>query len=404
MPLFSQPLCSAMDINSGHDTDISMALPSPPRPNPVLLSIQQLSNATVNNSVPTNAIMSKFVGLGVLIGTKYLKLGIDFAEEANDDLEGEQEALPALSSTVDAESDEEEDRGELQTSLNSAATTPATNDVEVGTGKGESSKYKDVVKEYSKGVTPGTVHELMKQLTAFLVKHEFIKPSEEFFGSTPHEDLAYMIVAWIVNSCNAINLDGTVKPNAEYRQTFNHAQRMCAAATFGKMVGNPSVLQQVSLYMVSLCQCKIHAGENDATSARAISHQTLHELYNYNTHPDRWTVKPLEQAPGKAEAELAECNARGILDCVLSNNIDTLIFGAQHVACLTKPDTHKDDIIIYLAVAIENNDRLGLNHKGLILIASVSGRDYHKGIEHAGIQTGIALACAGYGSSLAAIY
>ncbi|ESK85437.1 flap structure-specific endonuclease [Moniliophthora roreri MCA 2997] len=109
-------------------------------------------------------------------------------------------------------------------------------------------------------------------------------------------------------------------------------------------------------------------------------------------------------APGEAEAELAECNARGILDCVLSNNVDTLIFGAQHVACLTKPDSHKDDIIIYLAVAIENNNRLGLNHEGLILIASVSGRDYHKGIEHAGIQTGIALACAGYGSSLAAIY
>ncbi|ESK85438.1 hypothetical protein Moror_5877 [Moniliophthora roreri MCA 2997] len=235
MPLFSQPLCSAMDIDSGHDTDISMALPSPPWPNPVLLSIQQPSNATVNNSVPTNAVMSKFVGLGVLIGTAYLKLGIDFAEEANDDLEGEQEALPALSSTVDAESDEEEDRSELQTSLNSAATTPATNDVEVGTGKEESSKYKDVVKEYSKGVTPGTVHKyevLMKQLTAFLVKHEFIKPSEEFFSSTPYEDSAYMIVAWIVNSCNAINLDGTVKPNAEYRQTFNHAQRMCAAATF----------------------------------------------------------------------------------------------------------------------------------------------------------------------------
>ncbi|ESK81487.1 hypothetical protein Moror_2197 [Moniliophthora roreri MCA 2997] len=202
MPLFSQPLRSAMDVDSGHDTDISMALPSPSWPNPILLSIQQPSNATVNNSVPTNAVTSKFVGLGVLIGTEYSKLGIDFAEEANDNLEGKQETLPALSSTVDAESDEEEDRGELQTSLNSTATTPATNDVEVGTGKGESSKYKDVVKEYSKGVTPGMVHEyevLMKQLAAFLIKHEFIKPSEEFFSSTPYEDLAYMIIAWIMD-------------------------------------------------------------------------------------------------------------------------------------------------------------------------------------------------------------
>uniref|UniRef100_A0A0W0FKW7 Putative PIN domain-like protein n=1 Tax=Moniliophthora roreri TaxID=221103 RepID=A0A0W0FKW7_MONRR len=112
----------------------------------------------------------------------------------------------------------------------------------------------------------------------------------------------------------------------------------------------------------------------------------------------------IHTAPGEAEAELAECNARGILDCVLSNDVDTLIFGAQHVACLTKPDPHKDDIVIYSAVAIENDDRLGLNCEGLILIALVSGGDYHKGIECAGIQTGIALARAGYGSSLAAIY
>uniref|UniRef100_A0A0W0FBU5 Uncharacterized protein n=1 Tax=Moniliophthora roreri TaxID=221103 RepID=A0A0W0FBU5_MONRR len=63
-------------------------------------------------------------------------------------------------------------------------------------------KYKDVVKEYSKGVTPGTVCEyevLMKQLVTFLVQHEFIKPDEDFFSSTPHEDAAYIIVTWIMN-------------------------------------------------------------------------------------------------------------------------------------------------------------------------------------------------------------
>ncbi|ESK84766.1 hypothetical protein Moror_566, partial [Moniliophthora roreri MCA 2997] len=158
--------------------------------------------------------------------------------EANDNLEGEQETIPVLPSMANADSDEEEDGGEPQMKSNTSAEALTNNNtnitstsaagaaqVRIAGGKVKTKtpavigKYKDVVKEYSEGVTPGTVCEyevLMKQLVTFLVQHEFIKPDEDFFSSTPHEDAAYIIVTWIMNSCNAINLDGTIRPDAEY--------------------------------------------------------------------------------------------------------------------------------------------------------------------------------------------
>lgn len=69
--------------------------------------------------------------------------------------------------------------------------------------------------------------------------------------------------------------DGTEKDPSEARSGYTHAQKMHAAATFGfgcklgkgqtpwgvnttgEMVGNPSVLEMVSCYMVSLWQCKV---------------------------------------------------------------------------------------------------------------------------------------------------
>jgi Holliday junction resolvase YEN1 len=37
------------------------------------------------------------------------------------------------------------------------------------------------------------------------------------------------------------------------------------------------------------------------------------------------------QAPGEAEAELAQLNAAGIIDAVLTDDSDALLFGATHV-------------------------------------------------------------------------
>jgi hypothetical protein len=74
-----------------------------------------------------------------------------------------------------------------------------------------------------------------------------------------------------------MKLDGTAKDPSEVRNGYNHAQKMRAAATFGfgrtlgkgqtpwgvsatgEMVGNPSVSEMVSCYMVSLRQRKVSA-------------------------------------------------------------------------------------------------------------------------------------------------
>jgi hypothetical protein len=75
-----------------------------------------------------------------------------------------------------------------------------------------------------------------------------------------------------------MKLDGTEKDPDEVRNGYNHAQKMRAAATFGfgrilgkgrtpwtvskitgEMVGNPSVSEMVSCYMVSLRRCKVSA-------------------------------------------------------------------------------------------------------------------------------------------------
>jgi hypothetical protein len=93
----------------------------------------------------------------------------------------------------------------------------------------------------------------------------------------------------ILNSCDEIGLDGTKKPSGTVRMSYAHAQKMRAAMTYafgrlhhlgtlpwhksettGQMVGNPSVSDTVSSYMVSLRQRKVHAGETP-TSARAIT-------------------------------------------------------------------------------------------------------------------------------------
>ncbi|KAJ4472416.1 hypothetical protein C8R41DRAFT_776313, partial [Lentinula lateritia] len=92
-----------------------------------------------------------------------------------------------------------------------------------------------------------------------------------------------------VNSCDEINLDGSEKDKSKERSTFTYAQKMRAAATFGfgrihglgmlawhrseytgKMLGNPSVSETLTSYMLSLRRRKTLIGET-TTSARAVT-------------------------------------------------------------------------------------------------------------------------------------
>ncbi|KAJ3861115.1 DNA breaking-rejoining enzyme [Lentinula novae-zelandiae] len=101
--------------------------------------------------------------------------------------------------------------------------------------------------------------------------------------------------------CDLIKLDGT--PVLEERSTYTHAQKMRAAATFGfgkihglgmqawhqseisgKMLGNPSVSETVSTYMLSLRRRKTQKGDTPI-SARAVSSDLLEDLYHFNSQP-----------------------------------------------------------------------------------------------------------------------
>ena len=74
-----------------------------------------------------------------------------------------------------------------------------------------------------------------------------------------------------MDRCDEIGLDGVRKPSSMIRMSYSHAQKMRAAMTYafgcicglgtlpwhksevtGQMVGNPSVSDTVSSYMVSL--------------------------------------------------------------------------------------------------------------------------------------------------------
>ncbi|KAG0706372.1 hypothetical protein DFH29DRAFT_980433 [Suillus ampliporus] len=93
--------------------------------------------------------------------------------------------------------------------------------------------------------------------------------------------MPWLIVAWIMNMCDSINLDGIPKPSHVERGTYGHAQKMWVSMTYafgrlnglgnltwheldiegGLMVGNPSISIEVSSYMCSLHRHKVQVGK-----------------------------------------------------------------------------------------------------------------------------------------------
>lgn len=93
-------------------------------------------------------------------------------------------------------------------------------------------------------------------------------------------------------------------------------------------------------------------------------------------------------APGEAEAELAFLNRIGVIDAVLSDDVDCFIFGAPTVirnlsstlsAKAKKGSQTKEDgqhVNVYRLEDIKNHSDVGLSQGGLILIALLRGGDY----------------------------
>ncbi|KAJ7772444.1 PIN domain-like protein, partial [Mycena metata] len=100
-------------------------------------------------------------------------------------------------------------------------------------------------------------------------------------------------------------------------------------------------------------------------------------------------------APGEAEAELAQLNQNGEIDAIIT---DTFVFGAQ---CVIRTPSVEDDSEFYTADALQGT--LALDQNGLVLCALLLGGDYDLGVKGAGPTVARALAAEGYGGELAGI-
>ena len=114
---------------------------------------------------------------------------------------------------------------------------------------------------------------------------------------------------------------------------------------------------------------------------------------------------PYHTAPGEAEAECALLQKEGIVDAVLSEDVDTMMFGCTvHLRNWSsenvrgnKTPTH---VNVYRAEATKHG-KSGLDSNGMILIALMSGGDYiPAGIPGCGIKTAGEAAKAGFGQDL----
>ncbi|CAG8958289.1 hypothetical protein HYFRA_00000644 [Hymenoscyphus fraxineus] len=115
---------------------------------------------------------------------------------------------------------------------------------------------------------------------------------------------------------------------------------------------------------------------------------------------------PFHMAPGEAEAECALLQREGLVDAVLSEDVDTLMFGCgltlrnwSSEGARNKSPTH-----ISAYYATETKAKSGLDREGMILVALMSGGDYNTdGIPNCGPKIACEAARAGYGKSLCQI-
>ncbi|KZV62574.1 hypothetical protein PENSPDRAFT_692391 [Peniophora sp. CONT] len=120
-------------------------------------------------------------------------------------------------------------------------------------------------------------------------------------------------------------------------------------------------------------------------------------------------------APGEAEAELAYLNSVGQIDAVLSDDVDTFLFGATMVvrntsntlsANIAHPVLNadgrddKEHSHIYKASDILHHSSIQLTRGGMILIGLLSGGDYSDGVKGCGMKTAHGLARCGFGDEL----
>ncbi|KAK9244652.1 PIN domain-like protein [Lipomyces tetrasporus] len=108
-------------------------------------------------------------------------------------------------------------------------------------------------------------------------------------------------------------------------------------------------------------------------------------------------------APGEAEAECAHLQTQGLVDYVMTDDVDSLMFGAEYVLKGWKPYHNGSPAAVFAKMyslkRIE--EKVRLTRAGMVLIAMMSGGDYNPaGVLRCGRKTAVEIAQAGYGESL----
>lgn len=113
---------------------------------------------------------------------------------------------------------------------------------------------------------------------------------------------------------------------------------------------------------------------------------------------------PYHTAPGEAEAECALLQKEGIVDAVLSEDVDTLMFGCTFslrnwTAEAVRGNKGPTHVNVYYAATTKAKSHM--DSEGMILVALMSGGDYiPAGIPRCGIKTACEAAKAGFGHDL----
>jgi len=113
-------------------------------------------------------------------------------------------------------------------------------------------------------------------------------------------------------------------------------------------------------------------------------------------------------APGEAEAECALLQQKGIVDAVLSEDVDTIMFGCRKTLRNWSAEGQKGSktpthVTMYDAAAVAAGSS-GLDREGMVLVALMSGGDYlPEGVPGCGVKVACEAARAGFGRDLCRI-
>ncbi|KAF8958353.1 hypothetical protein BDZ97DRAFT_1842326, partial [Flammula alnicola] len=83
-------------------------------------------------------------------------------------------------------------------------------------------------------------------------------------------------------------------------------------------------------------------------------------------------------AAGEAEANLTELNRRNLIDAIISEDNDNLVFGARCVIRMRNVKEAGDQVTIFNSESIKTNPRVSLSRKALFFMAILCGGDYDK--------------------------